>query len=104
MLEMTPEQIRGQDHNAVVRWSSHKDGLTLEQAEAGGWPLTPNAALYVEGDLDRLTGLPLPVGITYAPLVNAEGVLVNVIATVRDITRFREADELKKHLHIGRQS
>jgi signal transduction histidine kinase len=39
--------------------------------------------------------MPIPVGITYAPLVNPEGNLMNVIATVRDITRFREADELK---------
>jgi signal transduction histidine kinase len=69
--------------------------LTLEQAEAGGWPLTPNATLYVEGDLQRASGISLPVGITYAPLVSHEGNLLNIIATVRDITRFREAEELK---------
>ncbi|MGE5123867.1 MAG: sensor histidine kinase, partial [Acidobacteriaceae bacterium] len=34
-------------------------------------------------------------GITYAPLVSSEGNLLNIIATVRDITRFREAEELK---------
>jgi len=51
--------------------------------------------LYTEGDLERTGNLPLPVGITYAPLVNAENELVNIIATVRDITRFREAEELK---------
>ncbi|MGB9673144.1 MAG: ATP-binding protein, partial [Anaerolineales bacterium] len=60
-----------------------------------GWPLTPHATLYVEGDLKRPSGIPLPVGITYAPLMNPEGILLNIIATVRDITRFREADELK---------
>ncbi|HSQ16246.1 MAG TPA: ATP-binding protein, partial [Anaerolineales bacterium] len=38
---------------------------------------------------------PLPVGITYAPLTSPEGGLVNIIATVRDITRFREAEEIK---------
>jgi signal transduction histidine kinase len=69
--------------------------MTLEQAEAAGWPLTPNATLYVEGDLERPNLTPLPVGITYAPLLSTEGVLINVIATVRDITRFREAEELK---------
>jgi signal transduction histidine kinase len=49
----------------------------------------------VEGDLERKKGLPLPVGITYAPLLSSEGNLVNIIASVRDISRFREAEELK---------
>ena len=39
--------------------------------------------------------VPLPVGITYAPLLMPDGTLTNIIATARDITRFREADELK---------
>ena len=82
-------------HEEIVQWAEQKDGQTLEQAETGGWPLTPNAALYVEGDLARTEGLPLPVGITYAPLLSPEGSLVNIIASVRDITRFREAEELK---------
>jgi PAS domain S-box-containing protein len=94
MLGRPLDDIRGHSHENVIHWL-RKDGLTLEQAEAGGWPLTPNATLYVEGDLERGDEMPLPVGITYAPLVNAEGNLVNVIATVRDITRFREAEELK---------
>jgi signal transduction histidine kinase len=51
--------------------------------------------LYVEGDLKRLDATPLPVGITYAPLTSAEGTLLNIIASVRDITRFREAEEVK---------
>lgn len=95
MLDLPREQFLGRDHANVIRWVKHKDGLTLEQAEAGGWPLTPHATLYVEGDLDRRTGVPLPVGITYAPLLSPDGRLVNIIASVRDITRFREADELK---------
>jgi PAS domain S-box-containing protein len=95
MLGQGSDAIRGRPHPQVIRLLRRKDGLTLEQAEAGGWPLTPNATLYVEGDLQRPAGAPLPVGITYAPLFNSEGSLVNVIATVRDITRFREAEELK---------
>jgi signal transduction histidine kinase len=69
--------------------------VTLEQAEAGGWPLTAHATLYVEGDMDRVNAPPLPVGITYAPLMSSDGALVNIIATIRDITHFREAEELK---------
>jgi len=95
MLGAPPEEIRGQTHEQVIHFSKTKDGVTLEQAEGGGWPLTPNATLYVEGDLERIGGYPLPIGITYAPLVDPEGRLVNIVATVRDITRFREAEELK---------
>jgi PAS domain S-box-containing protein len=95
MIEQSIEKIIGRTHEDVIDLSCHEDMLTLEQAEAGGWPLTPNATLYVEGDLERASGISLPVGITYAPLVSNEGNLLNIIATVRDITRFREAEELK---------
>jgi len=95
LIKLAPEQVRGKKHEEVLRWLHQKDGTSLEQAEAGGWPLTPNATLYVEGDLERPGRPPLPVGITYAPLVSPDGQLLNVIASVRDITRFREADELK---------
>ena len=90
------EEIVGLNHSDVIRWAKTPDGMTLESASTGGWPLTQGATLYVEGDLVRSDPYsPLPVGITYAPLFNADGVLINVIASVRDITRFREADNLK---------
>jgi signal transduction histidine kinase len=95
MLGVSAEEIIGAPHDEVVRWASQKNGMSLEQAEAGGWPLTPNAALYVEGDLERQGKQPLPVGVTYSPLLASDGTLINVIASIRDITRFREADELK---------
>ncbi len=95
MLGKPVQEILGSNHSEIIRWASQKDGLSLEQAELGGWPLTPNATLYVEGDLEREEKQPLPVGVTYSPLLSPEDSLVNVIASVRDITRFREADELK---------
>ncbi|HEX2981797.1 MAG TPA: ATP-binding protein [Anaerolineaceae bacterium] len=95
MLEQKPEQLVNQPHDEIIHWISKPQGLTLEQAVAGGWPLTPHANLYVEGDLARGEKPPLPVGITYAPLVSSEGNLLNIIATVRDITRFRQAEEVK---------
>lgn len=95
MLGMPQTSIHGAKHEDVIHFMNQKDGATLEQGEEGGWPLTPNATLYVEGDLKRSDGLTLPVGITYAPLVDPEGNLRNIVATVRDITRFREAEELK---------
>jgi signal transduction histidine kinase len=95
MLGEAMNNIVDKSHETVIDLKCHKDMLTLEQAEAGGWPLTPNATLYVEGDLQRSSKVALPVGITYAPLISAEGNLLNIIATVRDITRFREAEEIK---------
>jgi PAS domain S-box-containing protein len=88
-------EIQAKAHADIIRWARRPDGLTLEEAESGGWPLTPNAYLYVEGDLARLDPRALPVGITYAPLLAADGTLRNIIATVRDITKFRNAEEIK---------
>lgn len=54
---------------------------------------------YVEGDLknkNRPEGSkPITVGITYSPIYNDDGELRMTIANVRDITRFREAEELQ---------
>jgi PAS domain S-box-containing protein len=87
--------IQGKTHDEMIQWTRRPQGMTLSDAEAGGWPLTPNATLYVEGDLSRPGGVPLPVGITYSPVVSAEGTLLNVIVTVRDLSRYREAEEIK---------
>ncbi|MGI6741230.1 MAG: ATP-binding protein [Brevefilum sp.] len=90
------EQIQHMKHSEVIQWAEPPHGMTLEKAEAGGWPLSPQAFLYVEGDILRPDGQPpLPVGITYAPLLSIDSTLINTIATVRDITRYRQADELK---------
>jgi len=90
------ETLIGKLHDEIIRWAKPPQGMTLSQAIADGWPLTPHATLYVEGDLRRNNNpIPVPVGITYAPLMSNEGKLINIITTVRDITRFRQANELK---------
>jgi len=95
LMGLPADKINEKLHDEIIVWNSRPQGLTLEAAEAGGWPLTANAHLYVEGDLKRNGQTALPVGITYAPLLSAEGGLLNIIATVRDITRFRQAEEIK---------
>ncbi len=55
----------------------------------------PGKRLYIEGDITRGDGSAITVGITYSPLFNDAGEPVSVIANVRDITRFREAEEMK---------
>ena len=85
----------GRHHDEVIRWAHLETDLDLAGAVAGGWPLPSAQPIYVEGDLRRRNGGTVSVGITYAPLFNLDGRLVNTIASVRDITRFREADEIK---------
>jgi PAS domain S-box-containing protein len=55
----------------------------------------PQPSFYVEGDLLRPGGSRLTVGVTYTPLYDAEGRLLNIIVNVVDITRFREAEQMK---------
>jgi len=51
--------------------------------------------IQVEGDYVREDDIRVTLGVTYTPLFGAEDRLVNIIANVRDITRFREAEEMK---------
>jgi len=85
----------GRHHDEVIRWAHLETDRDLSDAVAGGWPLPSARPLYVEGDLRRKNGGTVSVGIIYAPLFGQDRRLVNVIANVRDITRFREADEIK---------
>ncbi len=91
----TSDDITGKPHYEIIQWKREPQGRTLDESVANGWPLTPNATLYVEGDLERPLPPPLPVGITYAPLLSEENKLLNIIVSVRDITHFRNADEIK---------
>jgi PAS domain S-box-containing protein len=52
-------------------------------------------APYAEGDIRHEDGETITVGITYSPILNDQGELVNIVANVHDITRFREAEEMK---------
>ncbi len=77
--------------------------LALEQAQ-GDNPCAPESLpvdlaegtpLYVEGELVRPGGTRLTLGVTYTPLYDSNGRLLNVIVNVVDITRFREAEQMK---------
>lgn len=86
----------GQAHDAVIQWKALQTAMDLPVALANGWPL-PNAAhLYVEGDLQRADGNLISLAITYAPLLADNGHMTDIIANVRDLTRFREEQELQK--------
>ncbi len=91
---VTPATALGNTHDEIIRWSNTPD-RTLSDAEARGWPFANGSPLYVEGNLQQPTGDGRAVGITYAPIFDKNKRLANIIANVRDITKFREAEQLK---------
>ena len=49
----------------------------------------------MEGTLIRGDGRTLPVGVSYAPVFAPDRTLQNTVVSIRDLSRFREAEELK---------
>ncbi|MFN2190191.1 MAG: ATP-binding protein [Candidatus Promineifilaceae bacterium] len=96
MTGWSHDQAIGKYHQDVIRWDKLRTELTLESAIANGWPLPGAAHLYVEGDLKRPDGELTSLGITYAPLLSNRGAMTNIIANVRDLTRYRQEEELQK--------
>lgn len=90
-------------HDEVIRWHKLKTDTDLNEALANGWPLPGAAHLYVEGDLQRPKEAHhqaerdrISLGITYAPLLDQSGRMTDIIANVRDLTRYREEEALQK--------
>jgi len=54
--------------------------------------------LYAEGDTRRADGMKVSLADNYSPQHDDEGNLISVIASVRDVSRLREAEELKNTL------
>lgn len=57
--------------------------------------LLTDEGMTCEGEINRPGRNRIVISITYTPLYNDEKRLVNIIATVHDITRFREEEEIK---------
>ncbi|MCZ2095560.1 MAG: PAS domain S-box protein, partial [Anaerolineae bacterium] len=88
----------GRDQDEVITWKKLERG-DLKRALDDGWPFKGGAgapdSLYVEGDLLRRDGLTVSLGIVYSPLLTTDGRLSNIVANVRDITNFRQAQEMQ---------
>jgi signal transduction histidine kinase len=54
--------------------------------------------LYAEGRHQRADGITITLADNYSPQLNEEGQATQIIANVRDMTRLREAEELKQTL------
>lgn len=88
-------EVIGRPHGEIIHLAKVDVGRTLETELDRGWPGEEPRILYVEGELRQATSSKLSVGITYAPVFDGDGQLLSVIGNLRDITRFREAEELK---------
>ncbi|MRR29954.1 GAF domain-containing protein, partial [bacterium] len=53
MIGAPVQDIIAKNHDEIIQWAKKPHDMTLSEAVAGGWPLTPNATLYVEGDIIR---------------------------------------------------
>jgi signal transduction histidine kinase len=89
-------------HDEVINWVTLKTATDLNDAISNGWPLPGGSHLYVEGEIachrpgcvqGRST---VSLGITYAPLLDENEHLTDIIGDVRDLTRYREEEELQK--------
>jgi PAS domain S-box-containing protein len=88
------DQAIGRLDSDIIRWVRREPGPDLDELLAAGWK--SERTLYMEGDIERLDGLTLSVGITYALLAReVTDAPANIIANVRDITHFRRAEEMK---------
>ncbi len=104
MIGWSPEEAVGEEHRQVIQWQKLRTNTDLYEALANGWPLPGAAHLYVEGDCRRpendihqmADGKLISLGITYAPLLDENGRMTDIIANVRDLTRYREEEELQK--------
>ncbi len=93
------EDVIGSPKKDVIVWDALQSP-DIEAALEKGWAQLDSAGgasdtLYVEGDLKRRDGMTLSIGITYAPLLTADGRLESIIANVRDITSFRKTQEMQ---------
>lgn len=92
----------GLHHDVVIHWKKLATDSDLNDAIANGWPLPGASHLYVEGDTTCYQAKciqgreTISLGITYAPLLDDNGHLTNIIGDVRDLTRYREEEELQK--------
>ncbi len=94
MTGWTPEQAQGRPCHEVIALRNRQgldlceQGCPLRTFEKQGRP-------QAEGDIIRPDGQRTSVSITYSPLYDEEGELVHIVGSVHDVSRFREAEEMK---------
>jgi PAS domain S-box-containing protein len=98
MTAWRAEDAIHQSLDDVIVWKRLDKG-NLRRALEQGFPFKAadpaSDTHYVEGDLLRRDGMSKSIAIVYAPLMSTDGRLANIIANVRDITNFRQAQEMQ---------
>ncbi len=92
LLGVSEDEAAGK-HCARVLKLENRTGEHLCLSEST--PPPPTRVLYGEGDIIRPGHKTVTVGVSYSPLFGGDGRLVNIIVTFVDITRYREAENLK---------
>jgi len=92
LLGVSEEDVAGDPCSQVLKLENRSGEHLCIGKNA---PPPPTHILYGEGDIIRSGHKPVTVGVSYSPLFGSDGRLVNVIVTFVDITRYREAEELK---------
>jgi PAS domain S-box-containing protein len=96
ITDLDGEDVAGHTFEDVVRLENKRAGLTLAEAEANGWPiLETKGPLMLEADIVRADGKRIGVEIYFTALFAADGKLAGIVADFHDISRFREADQMK---------
>ncbi|MBN2470904.1 MAG: PAS domain S-box protein, partial [Anaerolineae bacterium] len=95
MTGVPAEEALGKYCWQVVPLRDHNGDQVIEELSCPAEHCQDGERFYVEGDYVREDGIRVTLGITYSPLLDHEGQLVNIIANVRDITHFHEAEEMK---------
>lgn len=89
-------EVIGCHHDTVLQWHNLRSETDLLQALEQGWPMPGSPSLYVEGEIIKANGENVHLGVTYAPLLSSRGRMINIIANVRDLTRYRQEEQLQK--------
>ena len=97
MLHLESVNIKNIYHDDILKFKTIEDGLLLEEAEMGGWPLSPDSKHTVAGEIYKYqSDQTIPVNVSYTPVMTADNQHIqNIIALVRDVSKYKEADELK---------
>ncbi|NPA91998.1 MAG: GAF domain-containing protein [Chloroflexi bacterium] len=92
MTGWPPERARGQMGGTVLHLENATGPDPCEKLRRGE---VIREQIYREGDIIRPGHPRITVGVTYTPVFDDEGELQYIIVNVNDITRFREAEEMK---------
>ena len=94
---ITPEEAIGKPCYDVLNLRA-KDGTSICHTQCPIINQPASGHLYVEGLHQRRDGVLIALANNYSPQTNANGEVYQYIANIRDVTRLREADDLKQTL------